>query len=180
MSVLVKWSVEDYHRMIEAGILRDRRVELLAGNIFEMAPKASGQDPAVTQIAEYLAALLKGHADVCCHHRVTLTDSEPEPAIAVVQHHETTRCDRQLSSADIFWLIEVSRANLKQDLELKAAVYAAAAIQEYWVLDLSEHQLIVFRHPEDSTYLEQRKLRGGRITPLAFKSIAVSVERLLT
>jgi len=53
MTTLAKWSVEDYHRMIAAGILRDRRVELLAGDIGQMSPEDPLHASRIRKIANY-------------------------------------------------------------------------------------------------------------------------------
>ena len=180
MKTLAKWSVEDYHRMIEAGILRDRRVELLVGEIVEMSPETPLHYNTAKRGANYLAALLTGKADVRFNGPITLADSEPEPDIAIVRLPDSAYNDRHPAPQDIFWIVEVANTSLKKDLELKAAIYAAAVIQEYWILDLSARRIIVFRHPQAGQYTEEQSLESGIITPLAFSDISVSVNRLLS
>ncbi|MGH2412945.1 MAG: Uma2 family endonuclease, partial [Microcystaceae cyanobacterium] len=85
MQTLAKWTVEDYHRMIEAGVLADRRVELIAGEIVEMAPEGPLHKYVTDTSAEYLRSLLQGKAKIYEAHPITLPDSEPEPDIAVVR-----------------------------------------------------------------------------------------------
>ncbi|MFM6191286.1 Uma2 family endonuclease, partial [Planktothrix sp.] len=87
--------------------------------------------------------------------------------------------DHHPYAEDIFWIIEVAKSSLKKDLELKLSIYAQAQIQEYWVLDLSQKQLIIFREPENNSYLTQQTLNQGNVNPLAFPNIEISVERLL-
>ncbi len=65
-------------------------------------------------------------------------------------------------------------------MEIKAAIYATAAIQEYWVLDLSVKEIIVFRNPQAVKYTEEYTIQKEMITPLAFADVTVSVEKLLT
>lgn len=180
MKTLAKWSVDDYHRMVEAGILSGRRVELLTGEIVEMSPETPLHYTTAKQGASYLAALLSGKADVRFNGPITLADSEPEPDIAIVRLPESAYVDRHPAPPDIFWVVEVAKTSLKQDLELKAAIYAAAAIQEYWILDLSARQLIVLSNPQAAQYTENRVLKQGLIAPLAFPDVSVSIERLLT
>jgi len=85
MKTLAKWSVSDYHGMIEAGILRDRHVELLAGEICEMSPETPIHYNTTKRGAKYLEELLAGKADVRFNGPITLSDSEPEPDIAIVR-----------------------------------------------------------------------------------------------
>jgi Uma2 family endonuclease len=179
MKTLAKWSVDEYHRMIEAGILRDRHVELLAGEIVEMSPETPIHYTTAKRGTKYLAELLSGKADVRFNGPITLSDSEPEPDIAIVRLPESSYSDRHPAPGDIFWIVEVANTSLKKDLDLKAAIYATAAIEEYWVLDLSSKQLIVFRNPQAGKYIEEYTLAEGTITPLAFPEVSVSLNRLL-
>jgi len=179
MKTLVKWSVEDYHQMIDAGILCDRQVELLAGEIIEMSPETPIHYYTAKQGTKYLATLLVGKADIRFNGPITLSNSEPEPDIAIVRLPESTYKDHHPYAEDIFWIIEVAKSSLKKDLELKLSIYAQAQIQEYWVLDLSQQQLIVFRNPENNTYLSQQIINQGNIISLAFPDMEISVERLL-
>ena len=179
MKTLAKWSVNDYHRMIEAGILRDRRVELLAGEIIEMSPETPIHYSTAKRSTKYLEELLAGRADIRFNGPITLSDSEPEPDIAIVRLPESTYNDRHPRPDDIFWLIEVAKTSLKKDLDLKASIYATAEIQEYWVLDLSRKQMVVFQEPQNGQYVAQRVISKGAIAPLALPDIEVSVERLL-
>ncbi|MBE9017939.1 hypothetical protein C7Y66_16965 [Chroococcidiopsis sp. CCALA 051] len=180
MKTLAKWSVEDYHRMIEAGILRDRHVELLAGEIVEMSPETPIHYSTAKRGAKYLEELLLGKADVRFNGPITLADSEPEPDIAIVRLPESSYNDRHPAPEDIFWIIEVAKTSLKKDLDIKAAIYATAEIQEYWVLSLATRQIIVFRKPQNGKYLEANTIDKGIITPLAFSDVSVSVDRLLS
>ncbi|MBW4688718.1 MAG: Uma2 family endonuclease [Komarekiella atlantica HA4396-MV6] len=179
MKTLAKWSVDDYHRMVEAGILRGRHVELLAGEIVEMSPETPIHYTTAKRGAKYLEELLSGKADVRFNGPITLSDSEPEPDIAIVRLPESSYSDRHPAPKDIFWIVEVAKTSLKKDLDIKAAIYATAAIQEYWVLDLSTKQMIVLRNPQDGKYVEEHTIREGIITPLAFADVSISVKRLL-
>jgi Uma2 family endonuclease len=180
MKTLAKWSVEEYHRMIEAGILHGRSVELLAGEIVETSPETPIHYTTAKRGAKYLEELLSDKADVRFNGPITLANSEPEPDIAVVRLPESAYNDRHPNSQDIFWIVEVAKTSLKKDLEVKAAIYAMAAIQEYWVLDLSAKQMIVFRNPQADRYIEEHTIAEGTITSLAFPDVLVSVKRLLS
>lgn len=180
MKTLAKWSVEEYHRMVEAGILHGRSVELLAGEIVEMSPETPIHYTTAKRGAKYLEELLSGKAEVRFNGPITLADSEPEPDIAIVKLPESAYCDRHPNAQDIFWIVEVAKTSLKKDLEVKATIYAMATIQEYWILDLSAKRIIVFRKPQSDQYIEEFSIAEGSITPLAFPGVSVSVERLLS
>jgi Uma2 family endonuclease len=179
MKTLAKWSVDDYHRMIEAGILRDRRVELLAGEIVEMSPETPIHYNTAKRGARYLEELLTGRADVRFNGPITLLDSEPEPDIAIVRLPESIYNNRHPEPEDIFWVIEVANTSLKKDLDLKGSIYATAEIQEYWILDISSKRLIVFREPQNGQYVIEQTFVQGEVIPLAFPDVQVLIERLL-
>ena len=179
MKTLAKWSVDDYHRMVEAGILHGRHLELLAGEIVERSPETPIHYTTAKLGAKYLEELLSGKADVRFNGPITLSDSEPEPDIAIVRLPESSYNDRHPAPQDIFWIVEVAQTSLKKDLEIKAVIYATAEIQEYWVLSLSAKQMIVFRNPQNGKYVEEYTIEQGTVTPLAFADVSVSVQRLL-
>lgn len=179
MKALAKWSIDDYHQMIEAGILRNRRVELLVGEIVEMSPETPIHYSTAKRGVRYLEQLLTGRADVRFNGPITLLDSEPEPDIAIVRLPESLYNNRHPRPEDIFWLIEIANTSLKTDVDLKTSIYATAAIQEYWVLDLAARQLIVLQSPQNGQYVTQQVINAGEITPLAFPDIRVSVGKLI-
>ncbi len=175
----MKWSVDDYHRLIEAGILADRSVELLAGEIVEMSPESPIHYNTAKQSVKYLETLLLDRADVRFNGPVTLADSEPEPDIAIVRLPTDVYYDRHPGVEDIFWIIEVAKTSLKKDLDLKASIYATAGIQEYWVLNLANRQITVFRDPQNGQYTSEQAISEGTIAPLAFLDLPVSIVQLL-
>lgn len=152
MLTRIKWSIEDYHRMIAAGILDDRQVELLAGEIVEIIPEGPLHASRIRKVANYLRSLLNGVVLVSEAHLVTLFDSEPEPDIAIVQLPESQYDDRHPNFEDIYWLIEISDSSVTKDLEEKKKTYAAASINEYWVINLNSNLLTVFRQPQAGEY----------------------------
>ncbi len=179
MKTLAKWSVEDYHKMIEVGILSDRRVELLEGEIVEMSPEGPLHYFLSDQGADYLRELLQGQAEVRLDGPITLSNSEPEPDIVVVQSPKARYRSRHPGPEEIFWIIEVSDSTLAKDLSEKKQAYAAAGIQEYWVVDVKAEAMLVFRHPREVEYLFKLEVNQGTVSPLAFPDVEVSVEKLL-
>lgn len=174
-----KWSVSDYHRMIESGILGDRRVELIDGEIWEMPPEGPLHRFINDSAAQYLRELLKGLAKIFEAHPITLANSEPEPDIAIVRLPDTAYLTRHPQPNDIYWLIEIADCTLAIDLGRKKKAYALAGINEYWVIDVQAFKMKIFRSPVGDNYTDEREVMQGTITPLAFSSLEVSVERLL-
>jgi Uma2 family endonuclease len=176
-----KWNIDDYHRMIAAGILTGRQVELLNGEIVEMAPEGEPHAYCSDEAGEYLIYLLGNKAKVRQAKPITLPDSnsEPEPDIAIVQRLGKDYREHHPYPENVFWVIEYSDSSLTKDLEVKTKIYAAAGIPEYWVINLRTMQLIVFRQPTEKGYQSQEILTQGSINPLAFPDIAVSIQKLL-
>lgn len=178
-ATLAKWSVSDYHRMIEAGILGDRRVELIDGEIWEMSPEGPLHTSTNIQAVKYLRSLVEGLAEVREAHPITLANSEPEPDIAIVRLPDTVYLTRHPFPNDIYWLIEIADRTLPIDLGRKKKAYALAGINEYWVIDVRAKTMKIFRSPDGDSYTNEREVSRGNVTPLAFSCLAISVERLL-
>jgi Uma2 family endonuclease len=175
-----KWTVEDYHRMIEAGILADRKVELLRGEIISMPPEREPHAFKSHESGKYLVRLLGDIADIRQGKPITLpNDSEPEPDLAIVQLLGREYLTHHPYPENIFWLIEYSNATLTKDLEVKSKIYAEAGIREYWVVNLKKLVLVVFRDPQDGDYASKMTIASGTIQPLAFPTIAVDVDRII-
>lgn len=176
----VKWTVDEYHQIIEAGLLRDRPVELWQGEIVEMAPEGPEHAYLTDAVRDYLQGLLGDRAKVREDKPITLApDSEPEPDIAIVQPLGAVYRQRHPFADDVFWLIEFANSSLSTDRTQKQSIYANAGIPEYWLVDLKARQVLVFREPAEGAYRQLDTLQTGSITPLAFSDLAISIERLL-
>ncbi|PSN19937.1 hypothetical protein C7271_04685 [filamentous cyanobacterium CCP5] len=178
---LKRWTVDDYHRMIEAGILTpDDRVELLDGQIVEMVPRDPPHASRIDDGGDYLKAVFAKRAKVRVQLPVVLAPgSEPEPDFAVVHIDENRYRDRHPAPQDIFLLIEVGDSTLKRDVR-KAKIYARANICEYWIVDINQQQVTILRDPRGGSYQsEQILVKGSQISPLRFPSISISLDHLI-
>ncbi len=79
----------------------------------------------------------------------------------------------------MYLIIEFSNTSLAKDTEEKRRAYAAAGIADYWVANLRDGELIVYRQPVDGDYQVEQRLRQGVIFPLAFPDVVVAVKALL-
>jgi Uma2 family endonuclease len=178
---IAKWTVDEYHRMIAAGILDDRRVELLKGEIVEMSPEGEPHAYFSSEAGEYLTRLLGDKAMIRQSKPITLSnDSEPEPDLAIVQRLGREYLEHHPYPKNIFWLIEYSNSSLDKDLQIKSKIYAEDNIPEYWVVNLKRRQLVVFRDPQHGEYASKSTLTGGTIYPLAFPDVVVSVDSIVS
>jgi Uma2 family endonuclease len=175
-----KLTIDEYHRMIEAGILENRRVELLKGEIVEISPEREPHAYFSSEAGEYLIKLIGERAMIRLDKPITLpNNSEPEPDIAIVQRLGREYLSHHPYPKNIFWLIEYANSSLEKDLEIKSKIYAEVNIPEYWVVDLKKRQLVVFREPQDGEYAAKSTFIEGTIYPIAFPDIEISVSAII-
>jgi Uma2 family endonuclease len=172
-----KWTLDDYHRMIEVGLISGRQVELLNGEIVEMPPSGPEHAQLSTDAADYLRSLLGEKALVRDAKPITIaeTGSEPEPDLAIVQPLRVLYRSRHPYPENIFWVIEYSNTSLSKDLDAKRKLYASSGIREYWVVDLKNRLVKVLRNPIHGNYSDEFTLVDGEITPIAFPEIKILV-----
>jgi len=179
--VAAKWTLEEYHQMIDSGVLDNRRVELIKGEIIEMAPEGEPHAYSISESGEYLIRLLGEKAKVRYGNPITLPNqSEPEPDIAVVERLGAEYFSHHPYPENIFWLIEYSDTSLSKDLRLKSLTYAEVDIPEYWIVNIPKRLLLVFRDPKDGQYRSQTTYQKGNITPLAFPEVSISVSAIIS
>lgn len=177
---LAKWTIDDYQRMIEVGLLDERRVELLNGEIVEMSPEGEPHAYYRMETKDYLTRLLEDRAVIreAAPIIIPQTNSQPEPDLAIVEPLGREYLQHHPYPENIFWLIEFSNSSLEKDLTVKRKTYAAAGIQEYWVRDLKQAVLKVFREPTAADYPVEITLTTGTINPVAFPEVTINVEPL--
>ena len=180
MRTLTKWSVADYQHMRDLGILDQRRCELINGEIWDMAPEGEFHRFVNHRGVNYLREVMKGKAEVFEAHPITLTDSEPEPDIAIVRPPDTRYLKHHPYPEDIYWLVEVADTTLSYDLDTKRKLYASAGIEEYWVIDVTKRQLIVFRDLQNGDFLTQNTISDGIIYPIDFPDLAIEIHKLVS
>jgi Uma2 family endonuclease len=164
--------------MIEAGILRDRHVELLKGEIIQMAPEEPLHRYINVTLAEYLRSCLGSNALVYEAHPITLSDSEPQPDLAIIKPPHSRYSSRHPNPEDIYWLIEISDTTVAYDLREKQQAYAQAKIAEYWVVNLKAKKLIIFQQPQGESYLQQQEYPEGIVSPQAFDFVEIKIDKL--
>jgi Uma2 family endonuclease len=174
-----KWSLDDYHQMIASGLLDNRSLELINGEIIQMSPEGVAHSFYCRGTAKYLRSILGERAEISEAHPITLpNDSEPEPDIAILRTPDTLYQNRHPLPADIFWLIEIASSTLAKDLGVKKDIYAQAGIPEYWVMNLQTLELVIFKDLLGDEYRSKVCLSSGNISPLAFPEISIEIARL--
>jgi Uma2 family endonuclease len=177
------WTVENYHQMSEMGILApDERTELINGQIVLMASKGTAHVTSLHLLANALRDLLGNTALVRTQDPIQLDDwSEPEPDLAIVRGTVLDYSDRHPGPSDLELVVEVADSTLKQDCEIKDKLYAQAGIVDYWVLDVKNRKLHIFRNPTPTGYTSHLILaEPSQIAPLSFPSFVLSLAAILT
>ena len=175
-----KWTMERYHQAIDAGLFDDQPVELLRGDIVVMPPEREPHAYYNSEVGDYLRTLLGARAKIREAHPITLpNDSEPVPDLAIVKPLGAVYLEHHPYPHDIFWLIEFSNTTLSKDLNEKKACYGEAGIAEYWVVNLKDRELKVFRDLKNGRYSTEQTFRTGVVSPLAFQDVQIQVQRLM-
>jgi Uma2 family endonuclease len=177
----VRWTVPVFHRAREAGQLEGQRTFLLRGVLMEQGP----MNPPHAMCIEYVTAILnKVFADgwrIRCQLPLVLNlDTDPFPDFAVIQGSLRDAKVKHPTTASL--VIEVSDTTFDIDTGEKAELYAAAGIVDYWVLDVSDRRLIVYREPASGkeAYRSVMTLKEtDSVSPLAIPGAVISVKDLL-
>ncbi len=174
-------TVQDYHRMIEAGILtKEDRVELLNGQLIKMSPIGSRHAACVDKIDELLKKLTADKALVRVQNPViTNSLSEPEPDIAIVKRKDNYYADGHPKPDDVYLIIEVADSSLEKDRQTKLEIYASANIPEYWIINLDKKEVEVYQSPFKNTYRSKKLFFPEDAIELPRLGVALAVQQLL-
>ncbi|MGA2867411.1 MAG: Uma2 family endonuclease [Verrucomicrobiota bacterium] len=177
-----RFSVEEYYRMAETGVLRpDQRVELLDGEIIDMSPIGPPHGGVTKRLNQYFTQLARGRWLVAVQDPVHLDEySEPQPDLMLLRPAPDFYSSRHPGPEDVLLLIEVAATSLAYDRERKLPAYGRAGVGEVWIVNLEEEAVEVYREPGLAGYSSTTSLRAGdRAHPLAFPDAAVDVAELL-
>jgi Uma2 family endonuclease len=174
-------SVEDYHEMAAAGIFRPGgRVVLIAGQLVKIGAKGTVHSAAITRTERMLRQRL-GSVLIRVQNPVQLDDySEPEPDIAIVSVDPLGYDDHHPTPSEIYLIVEVADTCVGIDCETKVEIYSRSGIVDYWVLDVNDRQLHIFREPSQNGYQSHIILGDdASISLLLFPTVTVAVREML-
>ncbi len=183
VSILRKtFTVAQYERMIEAGILTDRdRVELFRGEVIEIAPVGQYHAACVDRLAELFLRVLAERAIVRVQGPIQVgLDSVPQPDVALLARQSDFYTARYPQAADVRALVEVADTAIEFDRAVRVPLYAQGNIPEVWVVDLPVGAVHVYREPGTVGYESvQIVCRGEAIAFQAFPDVPFTVDQLL-
>ncbi len=183
------WTSEEYYKLADAGLFEGKRVELIDGRIIEMSAMSRPHVKAVKRSVRVFEAAFGEGWFVQNQAPLNLDDvessSQPEPDVAVIEGDEDDYEDEHPRTSAL--VLEASFASLKYDRNKKGSLYAKARIQDYWVLNLYDRQLEVYRNPVPDasapfwySYADVLILKEDEsVTPLAKPGAIIPVKSLL-
>jgi hypothetical protein len=174
-----RFTVEEYYRMGEAGILGPaERVELIEGEIVNKPVIGPRHAACVAELTRRFVLAAGERAVLWPQNPITISrDSVPEPDIALLRPRRDHYASDVVRPQDVLLVVEVADTSYRYDRDVKLRLYARAGITESWIVDLEHDGVEVFRQPGPSDYGSiERVARGGRVAPLAFPDIVVAVD----
>lgn len=163
-----RWTVVEYHRMREVGLLNENsRVELIDGEIVEMAPIGSQHGGKVNRFIHVFYKALGNQAIIAAQNPVVLGGyGEPQPDIAILRWREDYYEQAHPHVEDVLLLVEISDSTLRYDRDVKIPLYAKNGIPEVWLLDIPNRQLEIYREPINGEYRQRDCRQTGKIAPI--------------
>lgn len=147
-----RFTVEEYHRLIQTGILKSGEpVELIHGWIVPKMPTNPTHSSIVRRLDKFLQRIFDDASVVGVQQPITTTDSEPEPDLTVSRGPERRYFTTHPEPIDIHFVVEVSDTTLAYDQGEKLSLYARAGIELYWIVNIEDRRIEVYSQP-----------RGGR------------------
>ncbi len=148
IAALYRLSVEQYHRMIEVGILTDAdAVELIEGCLVTKMSKNPPHSRARRLMLKALERLAGDGWFIDSQEAVTLETSEPEPDVVVARKDANDYADRFPGPEDLLLVVEVADSSLSRDRDSKKRSYARARVVTYWIVNLNDRQIEVYTEP---------------------------------
>jgi Uma2 family endonuclease len=176
------FTVHDYHKMGDAGILRpDDRVELIRGEIVEMSPIGPRHNGAINRANRALVSIVGDATIVGVQGSIRLDlYSEPQPDFCLLRYRDDFYSTKHATPEDILLILEVSDSSLNYDRKVKVKLYAEVAVPEYWIANLQADCLVTYCDPAGGTYQTVREFhRGAEVTPQLLPNCHIPVESLL-
>lgn len=184
MSTIARLTLEQYERMIEAGVFdsdEPKHIELIHGELREMTPMGTPHQYALTVLDNAWTRKISMPKGVWVLMQAPIAmpnqQSMPEPDMAWIADRDYSRT--RPHAADVFLVIEVAETSLEYDRGEKAETYAAAGIKDYWIVNLVDRCVEVRREPRNGRYQSVESFSAGaEVRPLAFPELVLPVALL--
>jgi Uma2 family endonuclease len=177
-----RFTVDEYYRMAATGVLGpDERVELIDGEVYEMAPIGSRHAACVAALIRMFAPAIGDRALAWVQNPVRLDDfTEPEPDFSLLRPRPDGYSRSHPGPGDVLLLVEVADPSVMFDRNVKLPRYADVGVVEVWIVDLVERVVEIHRDPGAEGYAARSVARqGDTISASAFPDIAVPVAEII-
>jgi Uma2 family endonuclease len=177
-----RFTVDEYHRMGEVGILSETdRVELIDGEIVEMTPIGAAHARCVMFLNDAFVRHVAGRAVVSPQNSLRLgTHLEPQPDLILLRPPLARYGKLIPGPPDALLVVEVADTSQQRDRVIKLPRYAAGGVPEVWIVDLEGAAVEVYRTPSPGGYRDTRRLeRGDEVAPAAFPDLVLAVDDIL-
>ena len=177
-----RFDVYAYYRMAEAGVLGDpRRVELIDGEIIDMAAIGSPHAAVTNRLARLFTRVLRDDAALVTVQSPVRLDvyNEPEPDILLLRSRDDDYRANHPNAADVLLLVEVSETSLTYDRVVKLALYARLGGPEIWIVDLLGSAIEVYREPKEGACASRERLSDGLLVPTLVPGVTIVVAGLI-
>jgi Uma2 family endonuclease len=172
------FTVSDYHRMTEMGVLRQGEpVELIRGEIVQTLAIGQAHASCVARLNHLLFERLKGRAALWPRGPVMiLPSSEPQPDLVLLVWRDDLYKGGLPGPQHVALLIEVADASLRYDRHVKGPLYADAGVRDYWIVDVEGQAVEIYREPGPRGFQHTERVAGGSpLVPLAFPDVTLAV-----
>ena len=144
-----RFTLDEYHRLTELGFFHeDNHIELINGEIIEMAAKGTAHETCLRNLLRELPKLIGDRATLQSQAPIALPpNSEPEPDFAIVENRADDYLSAHPKPADILLVMEVSDSSFGYDQDVKIPLYAKAGITDYWIFNLFDNYLESYSEP---------------------------------
>jgi Uma2 family endonuclease len=177
-----RFDVEAYYRMADAGVLGDpRRVELIDGEIIDMAAIGSPHAAVTNRLARLFTRALRDDAALITVQSPLRLDihNEPQPDVMLLRPRADDYRASHPTAADVLLLVEVSETSLAYDRATKLPLYAKFSVPEVWIVDLVGGALEIHREPKDGAYASRERLAAGPLTPALAPGVTIDIAALI-
>ena len=177
-----RFTADDYQRMGQVGILsEDDRVELIDGEVLAMTPIGTRHNACVNSAMRAFVRAVEDAAIVQAQGSVRLDRySEPEPDLVLLRPRADFYASRHAGPDDILLIIEIADSSIDYDRDVKARIYAASGIPEYWLADLNANLVWRYSAPERGAFQRvEHGRRGESIAPQLLPACVIATDVLL-
>ena len=177
-----RFTTAEYMRMGEAGVLgEDDRLELIEGEILELAPIGYGHAACVRRLTSLFSRLLGESVQVSVQNPIDLDEhTQPQPDLVFLRPRDDFYSSAHPTPGDILLLVEVAETSAEYDRQIKVPVCAQSGIDEVWLVDLRQRRLIVYREPSARSYRTVQIFQSSdALRSAAFPDLLIAVADIL-